>query len=183
MLVFPPFLSKMKPLHYEHSSRPDTYVYTVIITVLCTATTFAILAFRPDSYGAWLLVTILVVTEVGHEDTFRHTVGRVIGILVGLVLAAVLVGLISSEIVAIGLGLVLMMIALVIRFGPHYWLYLAFLTPIEILISAGSAANVPITEVARLVYTVIGAALVLLASAIAILWARYRKTAGEGASP
>ena len=151
--------------------------------MLCTFATLAVLAFNPGSLGAWLVVTILVVTEVGHEETLKHTIGRVGGTLVGVVIAGLLVGLVTSPGVAIVISLLLMMAALVIRFGPHYWLYLAFITPIEMLSAAGSTSAVSSTDLARAAYTLAGAALVLLASAIAILWARYREAGAAPSSP
>ena len=68
----------------------------------------------------------------------------------------------------IGIGLVLMVIAIVIRIGPRYWLYMAFMTPAIVLFSSTSGAGVDETGAQRLADTLIGAALVLLTSAMTI---------------
>jgi len=66
----------------------------------------------------------------------------------------------------------------VIRMGPHYWLYMAFITPAVVLFSSTSVADVDTTDAKRLTLTLIGAALVLLASGITLLWARYQQGRG-----
>jgi hypothetical protein len=65
-LVFPPLLRKQKlPPRPEPWTRDDTLVYTTTITVLCTASTLGVLIWRPGSNGAWLVVTLLAVTQFG----------------------------------------------------------------------------------------------------------------------
>ena len=76
-LVFPPLLRKMKPIPREPNSRGDTIAYTATITVLCTLSTLAVLIWQPGSNGAWLIVTLLVITQVGQVDTLKSTTTRV----------------------------------------------------------------------------------------------------------
>ena len=175
-LVFPPLLRKMKPIPREPNTRSDTIIYTTIITVFCTLSTLAVLIWWPGSNGAWLIVTLLVITQVGHVDTLKHTTARVAGTVVGVAVAAVVASLATNQTVLIGIGLVLMVIAVVIRTGPNYWLYMAFMTPAIVLFSSTSGAEVDITGAQRLLDTLVGAALVLLASAIAVWWARQQQT-------
>lgn len=183
MLVFPRVLHRMPPAHPEPNSRVDTSVYTVIITALCTASTLAVLAWQLGIYGAWLVITVLLVTQVGHDDTMKLTGARVGGTLVGVVIAAVLSALVSSQAVLIGLALVLLVMALVVKFGPRYWLFVAFLTPPIVLLTSTGGGGVPIADAARVGYTVIAVAFVILASAIAVVWTRYQETAASRAIP
>ena len=176
ILIFPPLLRKRTFAPPEPNTRIDTLIYTVIITVLCTASTLGVLIWYPGSKGAWLVVTLLVVTFVGHEATVKRTVARVAGTVVGAGIAAVLASVISSEAVLLSIGLVLAVIALVIRQGPHYGVYMAFLTPAVVLFGSTSIADVPKTDAARVAFTLIAGALVLLASAIAVAWAHYQQT-------
>ena len=175
-LVFPLLLRRMKPIPREPNTRGDTIIYTTVITVLCTLSTLAVLIWRPGSNGAWLIVTLLVITEVGHVDTLKRTTSRVGGTVVGVAVAAVVASLTTNQTVLIGIGLVLMVIGLVIRIGPRYWLYMAFMTPAIVLFTSTSGAGVDITDAQRLLDTLVGAALVLLASAITVLWARHQQT-------
>jgi len=174
-LVFPRLLRKRPPSRAEPAARSDMIVYTLIITVLCTAATLGVLLWRPGSQGAWLVVTLLVVTEVGHHDTLSRAGRRVSGTVAGAVLAAMVASLTESEAVLLTIGLILAVIAGVVRQGPHYGLYMAFMTPSVVLFSSSSIATVTKTDRERLVFTLIGAALVLLASGIAVGWAHYQQ--------
>ena len=79
MVIFPPLLRKRTFAPSEPNTRTDTVVYTAIITVLCTASTLGVLLWYPGSKGALLVITLLVTTEVGHQDTVKRTARRVAG--------------------------------------------------------------------------------------------------------
>ena len=183
ILVFPRLLRNRPPSRAEPAARSDMIVYTLIITVLCTAATLGVLIWRPGSQGAWLVVTLLVVTEVGHQDTLSRAGRRVSRTVAGAAVAAVVASLAGSEAVLLAIGLILAVIAGVVRQGPHYGLYMAFMTPSIVLFSSSSIATVTQTDRQRLGFTLIGAALVLLASGIAVAWARYQQTHPRHAVP
>jgi hypothetical protein len=173
VIVFPPLLHNMAPAHPEPNLRADTIIYTTIITVLCAGSTLAVLIWRPGSDGAWLVITLLAVTEVGHSDTLNKTGARVVGTVAGVTAAAGIARLTTSEPVLLGIGLLLLVMTLVVKFGPHNWLFVALLTPTVVLLNSPNAAAVPETDKQRLLYTLLGVGLVLLASAIAVIWSRY----------
>jgi hypothetical protein len=80
-LVFPPLLRKQQlPPRPESWTRDDTVVYTTTITVLCTASTLGVLIWRPGSNGAWLVLTLLAVTQFGAGTHLKRTLGRVAGL-------------------------------------------------------------------------------------------------------
>ena len=54
----------------------DVLAYTITITVLCTASTLGILIWRPGSNGAWLVLTVLAVTQFGGEASVKRTLAR-----------------------------------------------------------------------------------------------------------
>jgi heme/copper-type cytochrome/quinol oxidase subunit 3 len=61
--------------------------------------------------------------------------------------------------------------------GPHsYVLFSIFLTPTVVLFSSTSIADVTTTDAQRLGFTLIGSALILLASGITVWWAHYQQT-------
>ncbi|MGY4772670.1 FUSC family protein [Kribbella sp. CWNU-51] len=130
-LVFPPLLRKQKmPPRPEPWSRADTLVYTTTITVLCTASTLGVLIWWPGSNGAWLVLTLLVVTQFGADTHLKRTLGRVAGTVAGVVIAAIVASVSSSEVELLAIGLVLLVITVVIMLGPHsYVLYSIFITP------------------------------------------------------
>jgi uncharacterized membrane protein YccC len=145
---------------------------------LCTLSTLGVLIWWPGSDGAWLVVTLLAITQVGHVETLKRTTARVVGTIIGAAAAALLATIITSGAVLVGVGLILVVAAVVIRMGPHYWLYMAFIAPAVVLFSSTSVADVDTTDAKRLTLTLIGAALVLLASGITLLWARYQQAHG-----
>ncbi len=173
VLVFPPLLRKMKPIPREPNSRGDTIVYTATLTVLCSLSTLAVLIWWPGSNGAWLIITLLVITQVGARSPVKRTVARIVGTVIGVVAAAVLAAPWTGQTVLIGIGLVLLVIALTIRIGPNFWLFTAAITPAFVLFTSVTS-DVATSGEERVVDTLIGAALVLLASAITVLWARQQ---------
>jgi len=177
VLVFPPLLRKMKPVPREPNTRGDTIVYAATLTVLCTLSTLAVLIWWPGSNGAWLIVTLLVITQAGARSPVKRTVQRIVGTVIGVVAAAVLAAPWTGETVLIGIGLVLLVIALTIRIGPNFWLFTAVITPAFVLFTSVSS-DVATSAEQRVVDTLVGAALVLLASGITVLWARQQQAHG-----
>ena len=61
--------------------------------------------------------------------------------------------------------------------GPHsYVLYSIFITPMVVLFTSTSIADVTSTDAQRVAFTLIGSALILLASGITLGWAHYQQT-------
>jgi hypothetical protein len=179
VLVFPPMLRKRKMLaNPKPWAARDTLVYTVTITVLCTASTLAALIWWPGSDGGWLIVTLLAITQFGAESaSMKRTLSRIAGTIVGVVIASIVASVVNSEAVLLGIGFVLLVISVVIMLGPHsYVLYSAFITPTVVLFNSASIADVHTTDVQRLVFTLIAAVLLLLASGIALSLAHYEQT-------
>jgi hypothetical protein len=177
-LVFPPLLrrAKLSPPRPEPWARTDTLVYTITITVLCTASTLGVLIWRPGSNGAWLVVTVLVVTQLGSDATVKRAWARIAGTVVGVAIAALVASISGSEAVLLGVGLVLTVLLVVIGLSPHsYFLWTVVVTPTVVLFTSTSIADVKPTDAQRLGFTVIGLALTLLASGIALGWAHYQQ--------
>jgi hypothetical protein len=177
-LVFPPLLrrAKMSPHRPEPWARVDTVVYTVTITVLCTASTLGVLIWWPGSNGAWLVVTVLAVSQLGSDVTLKRTRDRVAGTVVGVAIAAILASVVGSQAALTGAALVLTGILVVIALSPHsYFLWTVVVTPTVVLLNSTSISDVSTTGEQRLGFTVIALALTLLASGIALGWARYQQ--------
>ncbi len=96
-------------------------------------------------------------------------------------IAAVVASVSGSEAVLLALGLVLLVVTVVIMIGPHsYVLYSIFITPTVVLFTSTSIADVTATDAQRVGFTLIGSALILLASGITLGWRRggRRRAAG-----
>ena len=144
-LVFPPLLRKWKisPHRPEPWARVDTVVYTIMVTVLCTACTLAALIWWPGSDGAWLVLTVLVVSQFGVATTVKRSLARIAGTIVGVAIAAIVASVSGSEAVVIGIALVWTVIFVLIEIGPHsYFLHTVFITPTVVLTTATSVADV-----------------------------------------
>ena len=176
-LVFPLLLRKRKAApRPEPWTRDDTVVYTVTITVLCTASTLGVLLWRPGSDGAWLVLTLLAITQFGADAHLKRTLGRIAGTITGVVIAAIIASVTNSETTLLAIGLVLLVITVVIMLGPHsYVLYSIFITPTVVLFTSTSIADVANTDRQRLAFTLIGSTLVLLACGITLVWAHYQE--------
>jgi uncharacterized membrane protein YccC len=178
-LVFPELLRRRNvamPPRPEPWERTDVLVHTITITVLCTASTLGVLIWWPGSNGAWLVVTVLAVTQFGGSANVKRTRDRIAGTIVGVTIAVTVASVTSSETVLLAIGLVLWVIVVVIALSPHsYFLWTVFVTPAIVLFTSSSIADVPKTDAQRLGFTLIGCALILLASGIALGWAHYQK--------
>jgi uncharacterized membrane protein YccC len=122
------------------------------------------------------VLTVLVVTQLGSDATVKRTWDRIAGTVVGVAIAAIAASISGSEAVLMGVGLVLTVILVVIALSPHsYFLWTVVVTPVVVLFTSTSIADVKTTDAQRLVFTVIGIALTPIASGIALGWAHYQQ--------
>ncbi len=155
------------------NSSADSIEYAVIISALTAIATGAVLALRPGPNSFWLVLTLLAIVQVGPQATLRKTVSRSGGTLLGAAVAVVLVILIliPSSTAILVFGLIALLLTLTFAGGSSYWLYTACLTPTIIMLSGASAAE-SVAE-ARVIYTLIGAGLALVAFSIAVIVRRF----------
>jgi len=149
------------------NTRADTIEYLTIITVLCSAATFVVLTLQPGPDAFWLILTLLVVVQVGNQETRRKTLDRVGGTILGAALAAALVTVVHAPWVLTLVAILCVLASVYFATGPRYWLYMSFMTP-AIVLSAGAATAVSTAE-ARVLYTVVGGALAMIAIGISDL--------------
>lgn len=175
MALVIPVVARHRELPELHpATRRDAVSYTVLITVLCSANTFAVLLINPSSEGAWLILTLIAVTQLGPLKTVRRTAYRLGGTIAGALIAAGIAWVVPGEGAQLALALACLMTAMFFRGGGSYWLYVSFMTPSVVLLS--STGNVTATSEYRVLYTVIGASQVLLASAMALGYQHLRSS-------
>lgn len=179
VLAFSFVLRRLKLPAPKPHSRRESVPYTATITVLATVATFIVLHDPAKHYaGAWLIATILVLSQVGDVGTVRRTVGRVLGTLVGSLLVIVIVVQVHSLAVIYGIGLLFAIAAITAKFSPHYWIYMALITPTVVCMNASSSSQVANLGERRAADTLIGAALVLLAAALTVGYSRWQQHRG-----
>lgn len=180
VIVMPLVMKKVQILPTQPHDRADTITYTWTITILTTVAIFVLLEYFPQTSGAWLISTILVLTQVGEVGTVRLTVHRTVGTLIGVAVVAILVSIGLPLPVLYVIGLITMIAALDVRFGPHYWLYTALITPTVVLLNSSSSTQISGLADQRAAFTVIGALLVVLSAGIAVGYAHWENKHGNG---
>ena len=66
--------------------------------------TLAALIWWPGSDGAWLVLTVLVVSQFGVTTTVKRSLARMAGAIVGVAIAAIVASVSGSEAVVIGIA-------------------------------------------------------------------------------
>lgn len=66
--------------------------------------TLAALIWWPGSDGAWLVLTVLVVSQFGVATTVKRSLARIAGTIVGVAIAAIVASVSGSEAVVIGIA-------------------------------------------------------------------------------
>lgn len=179
VLIMPFLLRKMKrPAPVLHT-REEAIPYTVSITVLSTVATYYVLANPTDFAGAFLVATILVLTQVGDAAVLKPTLYRVIGTILGSTIVVLIVAQIHSLAIVYLIGLILGTTAVIAKFGPHQWLYYTFITPTAVCLNALSIGQVGELGQQRFVDNVAGAALVLIASGLTIAYSQWQAKHGH----
>lgn len=175
-----PFLMRKRPApELKPYSRRDAVPYSVIITVLVTVSTYAVLS-NPKWYGgAFLIAAIFILSPIGDAQTLRPTILRILGTLIGSVFLLLLLPQIDSLAVIYLFGLLFIVIALIARFGRYGWIYYVFMMPATAALNATTLAQVGQLGEQRAIDNLIGGILVLIASAVAIGYANWAQRHGH----
>lgn len=160
------------PVPQTHSQH-EAVVYTVMITILVTVSTFYVLDNPKLFGGAFLIAAILVLAPIGNAQTLRPTLLRILGTLIGSVLVIAIVSQVDSLALIYLIGLVMIVIALMSRLGKHGWIYYVFMVPATASLNATTLTQVGQLSNQRVVDNVIGGVLVLLASVLSIGYSRW----------
>jgi hypothetical protein len=147
----------LQPIPVAHA-----VMFAVTIAVVTGVTMGFVIGLQLQHGGAWILLTILMVSQPALHQTWRKTCQRVVGTALGFLIVLVLSLLHVQNWSAVVLGLVFMAAAVYIKLDSTtaYWQFAMFLTPAIVLLE-GASTGVVTTDVARLVYTLIGAAVAL----------------------
>ncbi len=178
-IVVPLLMRKRKAPALQPHERHEAVVYTVIITVLVTVSTYVVLDVPRFYGGAFLIAAILVLAPIGGAQTLRPTLLRVAGTLLGSVFLVLVVSQVDSLALIYLIGLVFIVIALIARLGRHGWLYYVFMVPATASLNATTLAQVGQLGEQRIGDNIIGGALVLGATALAIAYSSWSQRRGH----
>lgn len=182
VIVLPYALRKVHLPVPKPNPRRETFPYTLTITLLASVATYLVLEHPNQSAGAWLVATILILVQVGDVGTVGRTFQRVVGTLLGMFIVWGIVTQVQSLVVVYVIGAVFGIAALTAKFSPHYWIYMALITPTVICLSASASSEVANLGVQRAGDTLVGAALVLIAAALTIGYSRLEQSRGHAAT-
>lgn len=144
----------------------QSVLYGTHLAIVTGVITFVALTWFPDTLWAWLTLTIYVLTKPTCDLDFVKIRERLVGTIVGSLVAASLLSVIGIPSVVYLVAVLLLVTALtLLAESKPYWLYASFLTPAVILIdSVGKDGDVVAGE--RLGFTFFG---VVVALAMAVL--------------
>lgn len=164
-----PRLTRRRPApRLEPHSQHEATVYTVMITILVTVSTFYVLANPAMLGGAFLVAVIMVMAPIGTAQTIRPTILRVLGTILGSVLVIAVVSRVDSLGLVYGIGLVFLIVSLYARLSGLAWVYYVFMVPATACLNATSLAQVGELGRQRVEDNVVGGVLVIIATAITI---------------
>ncbi len=156
-----------------HMKPPRTYplhtagYYAAALGVLVGIATYIDMALLDAADSWWMILTFYVVVQPYYSDALRRVSARVIGTILGALLAVVVVTMFQNlPAVITALALVLAVGAAWANVNLPYWAFVLFLTPAVVLQTAGGTEAIFDSIVARAAYTVIGAAAAIIVLAI-----------------
>jgi len=142
------------------TSWHSTWVYTVALTLECGIVALIVGQTKFHQDGAWVLLTILMVSQPGMHRTWRKVGDRLLGTFIGFAVALVVGVPLNGHPAALTLAaIVLLGIAGYLMLSGHpYWQFVMFLTPGVVLV-VGASSNIVTTDINRVWSTFVGAAL------------------------
>jgi hypothetical protein len=159
-----------------------TLAFTVLLSVTQLAAASIALLNDWGHTGGWLMMTPFIVIQPYLHDGWMKALRRAAGTIAGFTIAVLLGNLITSTtILAVIGGVFALLAAEAFVKRANYTLYVSLLTPaVVILESVGR----PVSQIAeyRLVATILGIGLSLIAMAVAIPIYRYGQKAGSNHS-
>lgn len=130
--------------------------FSCALAVMVGIATWCVVHFQLGHGGGWIILTILVIFQpfmgAGIKKAFERAGGTLLGFGIALALGVVVHG--SG--VEVGVGAVLMIVAIVLMMqGVAYWIFVTFLTPAIVLFESGQSTVTQVAEL-RLEATIVG---------------------------
>jgi hypothetical protein len=150
----------------------DTSVHTAALVVTLFIGTLAVLSWDRTPVAAWLLVTIVVLSQPADVITRRRSIERVLGTVAGALLAGLVALVMSAEWVTVTIALTCLVVAWSYRLshpeveqGYGYWIYALVWTPAMVLLAVPQGGSATLdADGQRILLTLVAAIAVVLAS-------------------
>ena len=160
------FLSRMIPApHHRQEEWSRTWMYAATLGVLTAIAAYIGVSINWGHGGAWFILTVTVVFQPYLTDAAQRSWQRALGTVIGVIVVYVLHLILPATWMTLVVGEILMLASMYLLINPKYpyWLYTAVLTPAILLLVTGSAPSFLQADLTRLVATLAGAGLALLA--------------------
>lgn len=161
-------------------SVSEAALYGILLAVSTGALTFIALRWFPDTLWVWLPMTIYILTKPTLHLDYQMIRDRLVGTVIGTLMAVALVEVVGSQTVLYALGVIFLTVALTLK-SEHspYWVFASALTPAVIFFSNGDTVG---AAGQRLSFTVAGVVIALLIGVITnlIVEAARSRSATEG---
>jgi hypothetical protein len=160
----------------DESSGPPSPVpgrivvfYTGALVLLLGTAAYVTSTWFLNTTAGWLLLTILLVTRPTYDESRQMTRDRALGTVAGGVAAAVVALIVSDSTVLVAIGTLAMVAAAVLQLQHARYVYFAGFVTAAIVLLDAQRSNVFEIDLQRVVYSVVGVALVAAAVAAAEL--------------
>lgn len=163
---------------------PDALLAGILVAAATGVVAFVGLELLSSLMWVWAVLTILILTKPDQGLNWEQTRDRAVGTIGGAVVAGALI-LLGLPTIAIGLlVVVLLTVALTVRFTRRpYWLYAVFVTPVIVFLDSVPGDAFEVTA-ERVGFTLAGAGIAIgLSFAINALVQRRRRRVAVTASP
>ena len=141
--------------------------YTGALVLLLGVAAFVASEWFSETTAGWVLVTVLLVARPTYDESRQMIRDRALGTVAGGLAAAVVALIVSDTGVLFVLGTVAMVVAAVLQLLHARYVYFAIFVTAAIVLLDAQRTNVFEVDVERVLYTLVGAALVAAAVAAA----------------
>ncbi len=151
---------------------PSTIANSVVLVLTLVIATYWVMSWDRTPVGAWLMVTIVVLAQPSTNITLWRSAERVVGTLLGAVLAAGIAVVMSATWQALVVGFIFVALAWsfrishpVVETGHYYWIYAFLWTPAMVLLTVPQGGSETLSaDGQRLVLTFLAAVSVAVVS-------------------
>ena len=144
------------------SSWTKAVVFGMTMALVLGVTMGIVVSTGIGHSGAWILMTILLVLQPAMGQTFRKSLERALGTLLGFGIALVVALLVSNTALLLALGIAFLTLAVYVKLDSRstYWQFTTALTP-GIVLAEGSTADAVSLDIDRLWASFIGVGVAL----------------------
>jgi Fusaric acid resistance protein-like len=141
--------------------------YTGALVLLLGVTAYVASTWFLKTTAGWVLLTLLLVTRPTYDESREMIRERGLGTAIGGVAAAVIALLVSNSTILVAIGTLSMVVAAVLQLQHARYAYFAVFVTAAIVLVDAQRSNVLEIDLQRVLYSLIGVALVVITVGVA----------------